>query len=111
MTLDQIPRDKIVDRWGAYVRTLTFWAGIPVGTIGIIDEVYDHGNGVTVAWREPGREELFINYARRLHSDVQDGRNLTYRWQMTIDGFHRSDDVAQDEFKFLELLVNISSST
>ena len=40
---------------GLRVRTNVSFSGVPSGTEGVLDEQYDSGRGITVAWDLPGK--------------------------------------------------------
>ena len=40
---------------GKRVRTLRKWVSVPLGTEGVIDDVYDNDNAIMVAWDLPDR--------------------------------------------------------
>jgi hypothetical protein len=54
MNLSTFP-DSLALLIGKRVRTTVAWAGIPQGTEGVIDEVYDNGQGMMVAWDLPDK--------------------------------------------------------
>jgi len=79
--------------WGMWVRCLIeFPDRIPVGSIGIIDEIYDENDGVVVAWNfkdspVPTRYPFLQNSIRT-------------KIRLVRDGFGRNND----ELVYLELL-------
>lgn len=77
---------------GLRVRSLREFVGIPKGTEGVIDEVYDLGGrkGVTVAWDLPDRP-LPAGY------QAWDGRPA-FASKILRDGF------GEDETQFLEVI-------
>ena len=96
MTLNQAPLSPSLR--GTYVRTLCGWSGIPVGTVGIIDSVYE--DGITVVWMEKGRERIFGKFI----SEGMPASPAPAARGLLRDGFHKDSDAARDEFKFLEIV-------
>ena len=84
---------------GKEVRTLSGWAGVPVGTIGIVDELYELGGstGIMVCWCMPGESDYFAMYKALLQDT---GRRPTNWTQMVRYGFR-----GVDELRFLEVLL------
>lgn len=74
---------------GKEVRTLCAWSGIAVGTIGVIDEIYDDGQAIMIAWCEQETKDAYTAY-RGLRVGKQ---------KLLRDGFK-----GEQELKFLEIL-------
>lgn len=74
---------------GTRVRSLREFAGVPIGTAGVIDE--DYGTGVMIAWDEPpGHAPLPAGYR------AYDGR-----WAV-VSGILRDGFDKQSELQYLE---------
>ncbi len=100
---------------GRRIVTLVKWTGIPVGTEGVIDEIYSDAQGMMVAWNFDIQEQVFRKYCVLVNENqtlIACGghtekvglarRMLWGGW--TRDGFRRYEDSSQDELKFLELV-------
>lgn len=89
--------DRII---GRRVRLLITWAGLPAGTEGIIDQIFDRGNHplVMVAW-DLEKKPLPPDYKKF------EGQPFNWRTPNGEQGLLR-DGFSQEELQYLEFVEN-----
>ena len=98
-TVNDVPELRTI--WGMWVRCLIEFPNIPVGSLGIIDEIYDKNDGVMVAWNFE-KTPLPIGYPfhERNPRAVYNKGWLQTKANLIRDGFGRNSN----ELIYLELL-------